>query len=188
MPDARNKLNSRITNIKSIAEDILDIYFSSLQKLLNLPGNRVDYLRLNDGVVAVEEYFQKLPTWKEEHYGLPSSKIIDRHKVGALTAYYLLKHAPLVQICKGEKVFSRCGYILIANEMIVFDIALAVLKTGGRAYKCKQEMGSFIKMFLRLRKHIEGDSLTLAYTKLFVDSLSRELYLLEKLHLSQCQL
>ena len=103
---------------------------------------------------------------------------VDRHKVAAITAHYLIKHFPIVTI-ENRPELKNVGELQIIDELSTWFVALSRLKNEGVAYDPEKSLiGSFIQTF---RRH----SLVLGKFDNYaisIESMARDFYLLEEAH------
>ena len=158
--------------------EFLDALFRDLfRSELSLTGTYLDYFRANRQKIksAQEEYYNNLEKWRT-WFSLTNR--LDRHKVAAITAHYLIKHFPIVTI-ENRPELKNVGILKIINELATVFAAISRLKNEGVAYTPDNALiGSFIQTF---RRHslILGNFDNYAIT---VGSMARDFYLLEEAH------
>ncbi|HCL57889.1 MAG TPA: hypothetical protein DHW82_12905 [Spirochaetia bacterium] len=149
-------------------KDILDDYRSKLNTIFDYDLYKLDFM--------VQEYYRELPKWKKYF----QVKIIDRHKISALSIHYFLKHNPIILLNK-ESVYS-----LIITEVIALTIGLSRLKNHGKPIK--PENLTYLTLLKNLKKHRENMVFNYENYRLsisvFITNLSTILYQIESKHIS----
>ncbi len=173
-----NQIDERYKCLADVADKYLSALFQNLlQPGLSLTGTYLDYFRANRQTIksAQVEYDKNLEKWRD-HFAI--SNRLDRHKVAAITAHYLIRHFPIV-IIENRPELNNVGILKIVNELATFFVAISRLRNEGVAYDpVKSLIGSFIQTFRkhsRLLREFSSDTIS-------VEFMAREFYQLEEEH------